>query len=68
MSSVGTGQLSPDLNEHKLHLLDVELRTTSGTGNPYFTLELMTAVHVYLNINFRSFKVHNSLPWLGLRL
>lgn len=46
----------------------MELGTTSGTGNLYFTLELVTAVRAYLNLNFRSFEGHNSFPWLGSRL
>lgn len=68
MSSVGTGQLSQDLNGDKLQLSVVELGTASGTSKLYFTLELVTAVRAYLNLNFRSFKAHSSLPWLGLRL
>lgn len=43
---MGTGKLSWDLNGDKLYLSDVELGTISGTGNMYFTLELVTAVCV----------------------
>lgn len=46
---MGTGKLSGDLNRDKLYLSGVELGTTSGTGNLYFTLELVNAVCMYLN-------------------
>lgn len=50
MSPVGAGKLSWDLNGDKLYLSGVELGTTSGAGNLYFTLEPVTAVCVYLKV------------------